>query len=185
MIIVSTLQALRRDDTEGLKVYEPAGATQHHFSGLSAALEAQLEKREDGSIPYSLCNVLRLRRPLVLVDEAHNARTPLSFDTLARFNPSCIIEFTATPQTEHRPDRELFASNVLHHVSAAELKTADMIKLPIKLQTDAEWKEVIGTALAARRELEAAAQDEEHRLASTFGRSSYFRRSRVAARGRH
>lgn len=161
VIIVSTLQALRRDDTEGLKVYEPAGALQHHFSGLSAQLEPQLEKREDGSIPYSLCNVLRLRRPLVVVDEAHNARTPLSFDTLARFNPSCIIEFTATPQTEHRPERELFASNVLHHVSAAELKAADMIKLPIKLQTHAEWKEVIGAALATRRELEDAAQDEE------------------------
>jgi len=161
VVIVSTLQALRRDDTEGLKVYEPAGALMAHFSGLAPALEAQLDKREDGSIPYSLCNVLRLRRPLVLVDEAHNARTPLSFDTLARFNPSCIVEFTATPQTEHRPERDLFASNVLHQVSAAELKAADMIKLPIKLQTHADWKEVIGAALAARRELEAAAQDEE------------------------
>ena len=37
------------------------------------------------------------------MDEAHNARTPLSFDTLARFNPSCIIEFTATPETTHKP----------------------------------------------------------------------------------
>lgn len=95
------------------------------------------------------------------MDEAHNARTPLSFDSLARFNPSCIIEFTATPQTEHRPERELFASNVLHHVSAAELKAAHMIKLPIKLQTHPEWKEVIGAALAVRRELEDAARDEE------------------------
>lgn len=161
VIVVSTLQALRRDDTEGLKVYEPAGALQHHFSGLTAELEAQLERREDGVIPFSLCNVLRLHRPLVIVDEAHNARTPLSFDTLARFAPSCIIEFTATPQTEHRPERELFASNVLHHVSAAELKAADMIKLPIKLQTHAEWKEVVGAALATQRELEAAALDEE------------------------
>ncbi|HNQ24180.1 MAG TPA: DEAD/DEAH box helicase family protein [Phycisphaerae bacterium] len=160
-VIVSTLQALRRDDTEGLKVYEPAGALQHHFTGLPPELEGQLEKRQDGSIPYSLCNVLRLRRPLVVVDEAHNARTPLSFDTLARFSPSCIIEFTATPQTEHRPERELFASNVLHHVSAAELKAADMIKLPIRLRTHGEWKEVVASALATRRELEAAAEDEE------------------------
>lgn len=160
-VIVSTLQALRRDDTEGLKVYEPAGALQHHFSGLAPELEAQLERREDGTIPYSLCNVLRLRRPLMLVDEAHNARTPLSFDTLARFNPSCIVEFTATPQTRHNPERGEYASNVLHHVSAAELKAADMVKLPIKLQTHADWKEVIGAALAARRELEDAARDEE------------------------
>src|SRR5207237_4556064 len=93
-VVVSTLQALRRDDTEGLKVYESAGALQHHFSGLPAQAEALLERREDGSIPYSLCNVLRLWRPLVIMDEAHNARTQLSFDTLARINPSCIIEFT-------------------------------------------------------------------------------------------
>ncbi len=30
----------------------------------------------------SLANLLRLHRPVVIVDEAHNARTPLSFDTL-------------------------------------------------------------------------------------------------------
>ncbi|HOW19358.1 MAG TPA: DEAD/DEAH box helicase family protein, partial [Phycisphaerae bacterium] len=64
VIIVSTLQALRRDDTEGLKVYEPAGALQHHFTELPAELEARLEKNGNGAIPYSLCNVLRLRRPL-------------------------------------------------------------------------------------------------------------------------
>ena len=62
----------------------------------------------------------------MIIDEAHNARTPLSFETLARFNPSCIIEFTATPDTDENP------SNVLHSVSAAELKADSMIKLPIR-----------------------------------------------------
>ena len=41
-----------------------------------------------------------------------------------RVNPSCIIEFTATPSKE---------SNVLHRVSAMELKAEEMIKLPIVL----------------------------------------------------
>jgi type III restriction enzyme len=45
----------------------------------------------------SLVNVLRLRRPIVIVDEAHNARTELSFGMLGNVIPSCIIEFTATP----------------------------------------------------------------------------------------
>ncbi|RIK78880.1 MAG: restriction endonuclease subunit R [Planctomycetota bacterium] len=160
-IIVSTLQALRRDDTEGLKVYESAGALQHHFTGLSAELESQLERREDGTIPYSLCNALRLWRPVVLMDEAHNARTQLSFDTLARFNPSCIIEFTATPELMHRPEQGRFASNVLHHVSAAELKAEEMVKLPIKLQTRADWKEVVSEAIGTQRELERVAIEEE------------------------
>lgn len=161
VIIVSTLAALRVEDTEGRKVYEPAGALSHHFTGLTASLEAMLEKRQDGSVPHSLANVLRLWRPAVIMDEAHNARTPLSFDTLARFNPACIIEFTATPETTYKPERGLFASNILHHVSAAELKAEEMVKLPIKLRTHSDWKEVLAEALQMQRTLEQVAQEEE------------------------
>jgi type III restriction enzyme len=93
-IIVATLAALRVEDTEGRKVYESAGALMDHFSGLTAELEALLERNGDGVVPRSLCNALRLHRPIVIMDEAHRARTQLSFDTLARFNPSCIVEFT-------------------------------------------------------------------------------------------
>jgi type III restriction enzyme len=159
-IVVATLAALRVEDTEGRKVYESAGALMDHFSGLSAELEAMLE-RNNGVIPYSLCNALRLRRPVVIMDEAHNARTQLSFDTLARFNPSCIVEFTATPETTHKPEKGQFASNILHHVSAAELKAEDMVKLPIKLETRSEWKEVLAEALKTQRTLEAIAKEEE------------------------
>jgi len=160
-VIVATLAALRVEDTEGRKVYETAGALMDHFSGLSAELESMLERSGDGVIPYSLCNVLRLWRPVVIMDEAHNARTQLSFDTLARFNPSCIVEFTATPETTHKPEKGQFASNVLHHVSAAELKAEDMIKLPIKLETRSDWKEVLSEALKTQRRLESLAAEEE------------------------
>ena len=74
--------------------------------------------------------MLRLRRPVVIVDEAHNARTDLSFTTLGNVLPSCIVEFTATPAT-----RGIAPSNVLHRVSAAELKAADMVKLPLRVIT--------------------------------------------------
>ncbi|MCH7686286.1 MAG: DEAD/DEAH box helicase family protein, partial [Planctomycetes bacterium] len=161
VIVVSTLQAFRVEETEGRKVYESAGALSHHFSGLSSNLEAVLEREDDGTFPHSLANVLRLRRPMVIMDEAHNARTPLSFDTLARFNPSCVIEFTATPESTHRPESGLFASNVLHHVSAAELKREEMVKLPIKLRTRNDWKEVVGDAVAMRSSLENIAQEEQ------------------------
>ncbi len=67
------------------------------------------------------------------------------------FNPSCIVEFTATPETAHNPEQGQFASNVLHHVSAAELKAEDMVKLPIKLETRSEWKEVLAEALKTQR----------------------------------
>lgn len=162
-IIVSTLAALRVEDTDGRKVYESAGPLSHHFTGLDGRLTAMLEKNADGTIPQSLANVLRLWRPVVIMDEAHNARTSLSFETLARFNPCCIIEFSATPEVMHKPEQGLYASNVLHQVSAAELKADEMVKLPIRLRTHGDWKEVVAEALQKQRELEEAAKDEQRR----------------------
>jgi len=151
---VSTLAAMRVEDTDGRKVYETDGALQHHFSGLAEAQLAELEKA-NGVIPYSLANVLRLRRPLVIMDEAHNARTELSFDTLSRVRPSCIIEFTATPDQERSP------SNVLYSVSAAELKSEDMVKLPICMVSRAQWKEAVNEATIKQKKLEQLAGEEE------------------------
>ena len=161
-VIVGTLQAFRVDDTAGRKVYADAGALMDHFSGLTAAQEARLEAVEGAGRPVaSLANVLRLHRPMVIVDEAHNARTALSFETLRRFDPSMILELTATPRTEADPTGENPASNVLFHVSAAELKAEDMIKLPIRLQTDTDWRKVVGQALDCRAALEDAAAAEQ------------------------
>lgn len=160
-IIVSTLAALRVEDTEGRKIYETSEDLDPHFSGLPAAIEGTLERNGDGLIPHSLANVLRMWKPVVIMDEAHNARTKLSFDALARFAPSCIVEFTATPQLIHNPSNGLYASNVLAHVSAAELKADEMIKLPVKLRVRNEWKEAVGDALHMQGDLEAVAKEEE------------------------
>ncbi len=156
VIIVSTIQAFRVDDTEGRKVYETSGALMDHFLGVSSAALEGLETINGTATPkYSLANVLRLRRPIVIVDEAHNARTELTFDVLARFNPASILELTATPDTEKSP------SNVLYQVSAAELKAEDMIKLPILLQSRENWRELLSDAIAQLNQLEAQARDEE------------------------
>ena len=164
VVIVATVQAFRREDTEYLKVYESSGVLMHHFEGLDEAQKANLltESGGDGpqSIPFSLANVLRLRRPFIIVDEAHNSRTPLSFDTLARFRPSGILELTATPDTKTTP------SNVLHSVSATELKAEDMIKLPIQLETIADWQKCLATAIDRREQLHEAARLEHNSGAS-------------------
>lgn len=162
-VIVSTMQAFRVDETEGRKVYETSGSLMDHFSGVDSALLENLDKYEDGKPVQSVANLLRLHRPIVIVDEAHNARTSLSFETLARFNPSCIIEFTATPDTVASP------SNVLHSVSAAELKADCMIKLPIRLETRPDWKELVGDAITLRKHLETTA------LAERRGTGEYIR----------
>ncbi|MBP6507903.1 MAG: DEAD/DEAH box helicase family protein [Opitutaceae bacterium] len=155
VVIVSTLQSFRITEKEGRKVYESSGALHHHFAGLDAATQAVLEKNEAGTVPYSLANVLRLQRPIVIVDEAHNARTPLSFDTLARFRPACILELTATPARDESP------SNVLYHVSAKQLAAEDMIKLPIRLETRTDWLRLLADAVALREGLEKKAKAEE------------------------
>lgn len=160
-VLVATLQAFRVEEMEGRKVYEEAGALMSHFSGLDAETEGCLEQGPGGRPIPSLCNLLRLHRPIVIVDEAHNARTPLSFETLARFSPSCILEFTATPQTQDAPSKGFVASNILCAVSARELKADGMIKLPIHLRNWADWRETVADALQMQKELESLAGQEE------------------------
>ncbi len=155
-IIVSTLAAPRVEDTESRRLYEQNSALMPHFENLPEVIIAGLEKYESGKPVPSLANLLSLRRPLIIVDEAHNARTPLSFEALARFNPACILEFTATPAQPPEP----FPSNVLCHVSAFELKAEHMIKLPIRLEVRNQWKEAIAAAVAKRNELWELARSE-------------------------
>lgn len=158
-VIITTRQAFQVDNIDIRKVYESNGALMNHFDNLQPAQRAHLEQ-SDGVIPYSLTNVLRLRRPFVIVDEAHNSRTELSFNTLARFDPSGIMELTATPDTEKTP------SNVLHSVYAAELKGEEMIKLPIRLETEPDWQQCLADAIARREELQTIADSERRQGAA-------------------
>lgn len=158
-VIVATRQAFQVEDKSIRKVYEDNGELQHHFLGLNPAAKSALlhDIDADGNdtIPCSLVNVLRLRRPFIIVDEAHNNRTSLAFDTLASFLPSGIMELTATPDV-----RGATPSNVLYSVSAAELKNEQMIKLPIILQTATDWQQCLADAIACRESLQTVADGE-------------------------
>lgn len=154
VIVVATMQAFRRENKEGLLVYRTNGALMSHFQGVPEEILRDVEPGADETFDYSLCNVFRVRKPIVIVDEAHNARTGLSFDTLARLGPSCILELTATPNTSSKEGNP--PSNVLYSVSAAELKAENMIKLPIKLKNRQNWQELLGEAIGVRNGLEKA-----------------------------
>lgn len=163
-VIVATRQAFQVEDEECRKVYQSSGALMHHFDNLSPTQRDALLSEGEGSertVPYSLANVLRLRRPFVIVDEAHNSRTELAFDMLARFRPSGVLELTATPDLTRTP------SNVLHSVSAAELKAEEMIKLPVLLETEPNWQQCLADALA-RREALHKLTDEERRAGAPY-----------------
>lgn len=161
VVIVSTIQSFRVEDTTGRKVYDQNGAFADHLLNLPADRLPDLLNGADGKPKPSLVNMLRLRRPIVIVDEAHNARTDLSFSTLGQVLPSCIVEFTATPAREKHP------SNVLHRVSAAELKQAQMVKLPLRVVTrhPGQRDQLLADAIALRADLEKLAVTERQQAA--------------------
>ncbi len=153
VVIVSTIQSFRVEDTTGRKVYDQNGAFAEHLLNIPLGRLADLLPGADGKPKPSLVNMLRLRRPIVIVDEAHNARTDLSFSTLSNVLPSCIVEFTATPAREKTP------SNVLHRISAAELKAAEMVKLPLRVITrhPSQRDQLLAEAVTLRADLEKLA----------------------------
>ncbi|MDC8802647.1 DEAD/DEAH box helicase family protein [Halomonas pacifica] len=106
------------------------------------------------SVKQSLGNVLRLVRPVVVIDEGHKAYSDTARDTLAGFNPRFILELSATPNTNGKHQ-----SNVLVNVPGADLKDEEMIKLPINVINEGKggWKHTLSLAHARQQELEQAA----------------------------
>jgi type III restriction enzyme len=161
-VVVGTIQSLRVSSTEGRDVYAHKEALEDHFTKLNTN-QPGLERIESGAgagkVKYSFANLMMVHQPLVIMDEAHNARTSLTFDTLKRLSPSAIIELTATPDTDPRT-----GSNVLYRVSASELKAEEMIKLPIVLTVhETNWEEAVGDACRTRKRLaEKAAGEPEY-----------------------
>lgn len=154
-IVVGTIQTLRVSNTEGRKVYAHNENLEPHFSVVPSSTTG-LEQRNGsadkvGDPRFSFANLLHIHRPLMIVDEAHGAVTGLTRDMQARVNPCAIVEFTATPQLN---------SNILHSVSAQELKAAEMVKLPIVLAEHDNWQLAVNGAVASRAVLAEAAKDE-------------------------
>ena len=155
-IVVGTIQTLRVTNTEGRKAYAHNEHLEPHFAGVPEAAAPGLERRADGGVKLSFANLLHLHRPLMIVDEAHNAVTGLTREMQARVNPCAIVEFTATP----RDRKGRLLNNILHSVSARELKAEAMIKLPILLSEHDTWQGAVSGAVAARASLAKSARDD-------------------------
>ncbi|MFO1218841.1 MAG: DEAD/DEAH box helicase family protein [Burkholderiaceae bacterium] len=176
IVLVATMQSFRVQQTQGRNVYAFSEAFDPHFAFLRgvappavfAALETvseadlaeyqqgHLTRADLGRVKHSLANLLALLRPLVVVDEAHNAKTDTTFATLRRLGPSAILELTATPVPKK--------TNVLYSVSARELQAEDMIKLPVMLAEHREWTGAVRDAVLRRRQLESEAGHEDRYL---------------------
>ncbi len=144
-IIVSSLDAFRKEKKlqKKYKVYQENGALLNHFENIEE--NDSLEKDENNTIINSLANVVRINRPLFIIDEGHKTKTKLSIDFLKDLNPSFIVEFTATPR---------LGSNILVDIPPRDLKDEEMVKIPIVLESSTQWQNSIMRGIEKRNELE-------------------------------
>lgn len=148
-IVISSLDAFRKDKSlqKKYKVYQENGALLEHSQNIGEP--DFLEKDSEETIINSLANVVRLSSPLIVVDEGHKTHSPLSIVFLKELNPSFIIEYTATPRS---------GSNILVNIHSSELKSEEMVKIPIVLQSATQWEKSIEEGIRKRGDLEKDAK---------------------------
>ena len=86
--------------------------------------------------------------PVIVLDEAHKAygrqekNTDEFVQSINRLNPSLVIELSATPSSSK--------SNLLVDIKGNDLKTEQMIKLPVRVTSfaNADWRHTLGQAHA-------------------------------------
>jgi type III restriction enzyme len=146
----------REDDIEGhwsllqavpnLDVYAPWGDAQENA------------RRQKGSIvKSSLGNVMRLLRPMVVIDEGHHGYTENALKTLDGFNPGFLLELSATPRIASDKGS---GSNILVDVRGTDLDEAQMVKLPIHVDVQhwSDWQACLMASVQRLNGLQADAQ---------------------------
>jgi type III restriction enzyme len=168
-VLLLMLPSANRETKETLRMFRDSGGFERFFprDGEHAAhaellkLVPNLDAFGEGGgglwkrqIKTSLGNTLRLLRPIVILDEGHKGYSRNALATIGGFNPSLLIELSATPPEQ---------ANVLVNVPGRELEKEGMIKLDLHLMNrgEAKWQ---GTLLAAAKHrdlLEKAADAHE------------------------
>ena len=164
-ILVLSYDSFRTSNKEGRKAYQQNGQLNQfvaHFHDNENFLS--------GADESSLIQVIRHYRPIVIVDESHHATTNLSIEMLQNFNPSFILELTATPKKN---------SNVIAYVPAAKLKANGMVKLPVIVYNRHTQDDVISDAIDFRNLLERVGQAENIRPIILFQAESQGRGDRI------
>ncbi len=97
-------------------------------------------------VKSSLGNVMRMLRPMVVIDEGHHAYTETALKTIDGFNPCFMLELSATPRVSS--DRGS-GSNILVNVRGTDLDEAEMIKLPIHVDMRgwSDWQSCLASSL--------------------------------------
>ncbi|MDO8439887.1 MAG: DEAD/DEAH box helicase family protein, partial [Polaromonas sp.] len=126
-------------DVPNLDAYAPWGASQ-----------AEARATKGSIVKSSLGNVLRLVRPMVVIDEGHHAYTDNALRTLDGFNPCFMLELSATPRvSSDKGVKAVSGSNILVDVRGTDLEQAEMIKLPIHVDMRgwSDWQSCLAASV--------------------------------------
>ena len=171
VMLVSLQSANRKNNKDYLKMFRDSGRYPTLFPDDDDALadgrlleqQPDLERTApDGPVNRSLSNVFKMQRPVIVLDEAHKAygRQETNSDefvqAINRLNPSLVIELSATPSNKR--------SNLLVDISGIDLKSEEMIKLPVQVTsfTNAEWRHTLNQAHAELERLDNEAVSLQH-----------------------
>ena len=147
-VIVMSFDSLKSTDKENRKVYAE-NSNLMPFVGTYENREEMIENVDDSA----LMQVLNQMKPVVVIDESHNAQTDLSKEMIKNLNPSFVVELTATPRGD---------SNIISIVTANQLKEDSMVKLPVIAYNRPSIERVIVEAIDLRNALEEAARRERN-----------------------
>ncbi|MDD1744779.1 MAG: DEAD/DEAH box helicase family protein, partial [Candidatus Methanoperedens sp.] len=105
-------------------------------------------------VKTSLGNTLRILKPIIIIDEGHKAYSEIAQKTIRDFNPSIVVELSATPPQN---------SNNLVNISGQELNLEEMIKLDLHITNKAEldWQNTMLASVEKRNFLEQKAKEYE------------------------
>ena len=145
-VMVLSYDSFRGRGKEVLKAYQE-NSNLAAFAKALGKPDSPIEKADETAL-FQIINQLN---PLVIVDESHHARSDLSREMLANFNPCFVLDLTATPKKE---------SNIISYVDAVQLKTEHMVKLPVIVYNRDSQAEVILDAIDLRNKLEELAAAE-------------------------
>lgn len=148
-VVVMSFDSLKATNKENRKAFQENGYLASFLNDDGEVVEPL-----EGTDPSALINVMRTLKPIVIVDESHNAESTLSVDMLRNLNPSFILDLTATPRDN---------SNIITYVDALRLKKQNMVKLPVIVANQRSQEDVIMAALNMRRQLEEFAKKAEEK----------------------
>jgi type III restriction enzyme len=168
VVMLLMLPSASRQNKEVLKVFKDSGSFADFFPQEDDRAGNEKLLKQFPNLHYfgdeigffgkivktSLGNTLRILKPIIIIDEGHKAYSEIAQKTIRDFNPSIVVELSATPPQN---------SNNLVNISGQELNLEEMIKLDLHITNKAEldWQNTMLASVEKRNFLEQKAKEYE------------------------